>query len=252
MKTKILVLLSFAFLFFLFKKNILAQSFSSSSYKIQWGNFNMTAGKKTSSSYQLTDTVGQNAPGKFNNTGYILKSGFQYIYDTFFYFSFQIDDLSLDFGSLVPGIGTTQTNIITISAPSGNGYQIMAVENHPLRQSSGTTIPDTKCNSDSCNKTTSAVWDSSTAYGFGFNAIGINSSGAVTNIGTSNYFTDSTYFRPFANATNTPIDAPQIIMSENSPIKNRSAKVTYKINISAIQSAGNYQNGINFIAVPKY
>jgi hypothetical protein len=236
----------------LFKKNVLAQSFSSSSYNIQWGNFNMTAGKKTSTSYQLTDTVGQNAPGKFNNTGYILKSGFQYIYDTLFYFSFQIDDLSLDFGSLVPGIGTTQTNTITISAPSGNGYQIMAVENHPLRQNSGTTIPDTKCNSNDCNKTTSTVWTNPTAYGFGFNAIGINSSGAVTNIGTSNYFTDSTYFRPFANATNTPIDAPQIIMSENSPIKNRSAKVTYKINISAIQSAGNYQNGINFIAVPKY
>ena len=68
----------------------LAQTFDSTSYHIDWGNFNMTSGKKTSTNYQLTDTVGQNAPGKFTSNGYTVKSGFQYIYDSMEKFSFAI------------------------------------------------------------------------------------------------------------------------------------------------------------------
>jgi len=232
-----------------FLPKILGQSFDSASYHIDWGNFNMTSGKKTSANYQLTDTVGQNAPGKFTSSGYIVKSGFQYIYDTFQKFSFSISDVSIDFGSLTPNIGSTQSNIISITTPSGHGYQIMAIANKPLSTISSSTIPDTNCDT-SCSISSSDVWTSSTKYGFGFNAIGINSSGVATNIGTSSYFTNSTYFRPFAATSRA--ESPQIIMSEDIPVKNRSARITYKINISGNQPAGNYENLINLIAVPKY
>jgi len=239
----------FSVIYHLRSKISLAQSFDSASYHIDWGNFNMTSGKKTSTNYQLTDTVGQNAPGKFTSTGYVVKSGFQYIYDTLEKFSFSISDISIDFGSLTPNVGSTQSNIITITTPSGHGYQVMAITNKPLSSISSTTIPNTNCDT-SCSISSSGVWSSSSRYGFGFNTIGINSSGVATNIGTSSYFTNSTYFRPFAATSRS--ESPQIIMSEDNPVKNRSARLTYKINISTNQPSGDYENLINLIAVPKY
>ena len=236
-------------LFFGLSQKINAQSFDSSSYHIDWGNFNMTSGKKTSTNYQLTDTVGQNAPGKFTSSGFTVKSGFQYIYDSMEKFSFSISDVSIDFGALSPSVGTTQSNTITITTPSGKGYEILAIANKPLSTLSSQTIPDTNCNS-SCSISNSGIWTSSSRYGFGFNAIGINSSGVATNIGTSAFFPDSTYYRPFATTSRN--ENPQTIMSENSPVKDRSARITYKINISNYQPAGDYENLVNLIAIPKY
>lgn len=243
------ILILCLFFFGLIQKKINAQSFDSNSFHIEFGNFNMTSGKKNSPSYTLTDTVGQNAPGRFTNTGYVVKAGFQYIYDTLEKFSFSISDLDLPFGSITPNVGSTQTNIITITTPSGHGYEILAIANHPLL-SNNYTIPDTTCNSNDCTKNTSAPWTLTTAHGFGFNAIGINSSGTVTNIGTSNYFIDSTYYRPFADLSKN--DLPQVFMSEDTRVKEHSAKITYKVNISQNQASGTYSNLINLIAIPKY
>ena len=234
---------------FLFPQKTESQSFDSSSYHIDWGNFNMTSGRKNSTNYQLTDTVGQNAPGKFTSSGFTVKAGFQYIYDSMEKFSFSISDLSIDFGSLAPSVGTTQSNTITITTPSGKGYEILAIADRPLSTISSQTIPDTNCDSG-CSISSSGTWVDNNRYGFGFNAIGINSSGVATNIGTSFYFPNSNYYRPFAASSKS--ENPQTIMSENSPAKNRSAKITYKVNISTYQSSGDYQNLINFIAIPKY
>lgn len=233
-----------------FNSKILAQHFESDSFVIDWGNFNMTSGSKNSTTYKLTDTVGQIAPGQYSKNGYVIKSGFQYIYDTFTPFSFIIDNLAINFGTLVPEIGTTAANTITITSPYGRGYQIMVAENHPLQINPSLQIPDTTCDSGPCSESSPGPWILSTTHGFGFNAIGINNSGVATNVGTSGYFGDGTYFRQFANIS--ARETPQIIMSENSSVKNRSARITYKVNITALQAAGNYENAINFIAIPKY
>ena len=251
MKFKLLIFIFFTFYVLRFTSCVSAQHFSSTDYIIDFGNFNITSGHKNSANYSLTDTVGQLAPGQYNNTGYIVKAGFQYIYDLFNQFTFSINNLSLSLGDLVPNIGSTATNIISISTPSGHGYQIMVQQNHSLTQGNGITIPSTACDSGPCTTTTSAPWTLASTYGFGFNVIGINSSGVVTGVGTSNYFTNSTYFRPFSTA---PIS--QIAMSENNSTSGanslRQARVTYKANVSAIQAAGRYENGIIFTAVPKY
>jgi len=234
----LLVILCLPCIYHLTSNISLAQTFDSASYHIDWGNFNMTSGKKTSTNYQLTDTVGQNAPGKFTSTGYTVKAGFQYIYDSMAQFSFAISDIDLNFGSLTPNVGSTQTNTVTITTPSGKGYEILAIANHPLQTISSSTIPNTNCNSGCSN---SGVWTQSNKYGFGFNATGH---------GTSSYFTDSTYFRPFASTSQG--DQPVTFMSENSSVTDHSALITYKINISPYQPAGTYQNLINLIAIPKY
>ncbi len=220
-----------------------AQTFISPSFRIDFGNFNMTSGKKTSTTYTLTDTVGQNAPGQYDNNGYTVKAGFQYIYDKNIPLSFNISNLDLNFGSLTPNVGSTITNTLTISTPTAHGYDILAIANHPLTTiGANSTIPDTKCNTGlNCDENQSQEWDESNAYGFGFNADGD---------GTSSYFTDSTYFRQFAD--NSLNETAKILMSENIPVENHSALITYKVNISPIQPDGTYQNSINFIAIPKY
>lgn len=252
MKTnKLLSLIFFLTLIFFVPNFAIAQSFISPNYRINFGNFNMTSGRKTSTNYTLTDTVGQNSPGQYNSTGYIVKAGFQYIYEQNIPFSFRISNLDLSFGHLTLGVSTTTSNVITISTPSGHGYEIYTQANHPLKTLGlNSTIPDTKCDSGTCSESTSGVWTSNSTYGFGFNAIGVNSSMVATGIGTSNYFTNSTYFRQFADASLN--ETPKIIMSEPGPTSSHSALISYKVNVSPSQPVGTYQNSVNFIAVPKY
>ena len=241
MTKKLFIFLTVLSIIYLLLPNIsLAQTFDSTSYHIDFGNFNMTSGKKSSTNYTLTDTVGQNASGRYDNVGYVLKSGFQYLYESGIPLSFEISNTNLNFGSLTPNIGSTITNTLTISTPTGHGYDILAIANHPLK-SPGSTIPDTKCDSGSCSESVSGVWTNNSTYGFGFNANGN---------GTSSYFTNSTYFRQFAD--NSSGEIAKILMSEPTRVKDHSAVITYKINISPLQAAGTYENSINFIAVPKY
>ncbi|MFA5894390.1 MAG: hypothetical protein WC851_01265 [Candidatus Shapirobacteria bacterium] len=230
---------------FLVSPKALAQHFTSASYIIDWGNFNITSGKKVSTNYSLTDTVGQNAPGPYQSAGYKVKSGFQYIYETFNQLSFVIDNLDINLGTLTAGVASTATNIITISTPSGHGYQILTQYNHPLALTSGTTIPDTRCDLGNCTATSAKTWTSASIYGFGYNVIGINTSGVATNIGTSGYFGSSTAYRPFSSTG-------KVAMSETVPVQNHSARVSYKTNISTTQAAGSYQSAIIFTAVPNY
>jgi len=228
-------------LFFSSIRLVHSQHFTSPSYIIDWGNFNMTSGQKSSTNYHLTDTVGQNAPGLSEKNGIRIKAGFQYIYDMSTAISFSIDKLNISFGTLTPGIGVTDTNLLTVTTPSGRGYQIMAHQNHPLWINSSNFIPNTSCDSNDCTATLSAPWVTSTKYGFGFN---------VTGIGATAYFPDSTYYRPFADISNN--QQPAIISSENSAVKDRTATVNYRVLISSIQTAGDYENFITYTLVPKY
>lgn len=236
--TKIIIVLFSLFLVtcFLFPVSTIAQHFESSSYFIDWGNFNLTSGRKTSSNYSLTDTVGQNAPGEYTKTGVKIKSGFQYIYP-FDVFSFAINNLDIDFGTLTPGIATTATTVLTTTTPSGHGFQITAYESSPLKLSSGTAIPDTDGDNHLATESVSDLWSNSTTYGFGFNANTV-------------FFATANHFRQFANAS--LLETPQVVDSSTTPVKNHQTNITYKVNISSNQAAGTYHNYIVYTATPKY
>lgn len=234
--------LIFLLLFFCTSTSLIhAQHFSSSSYIIDWGNFNMTSGHKNSANYQLTDTVGQNAAGLSEKNGLKIQAGFQYIYNTFNQLSFSIDKLNIDFGTLTPNTVLNDSNILTVTTPSGRGYQLMAQENHSLWIDHNNYIPDTTCDANDCTISSSKLWTNPTKYGFGF---------TISGIGASSYFQNNQYFRPFANAANN--QTPQIVASENNPVKKRQLNVTYQLIISPLQGAGDYQNNITYTLVPKY
>ena len=235
-------ILRFAFCILHLSEVSAQSSIRSPNYKIDWPNVNMGAGLPYSTNYKMGITMGQTAPGLYSSTGYKIRAGFQYIH-SIIPFSFSISDISIDFGSLTPGVPTTQTNTLTVSVGGAGGYVVKASENNPLKSTAGATIPDTLCDggANTCTETTAKPWTSNSAYGFGFNMSG-------TDIPAD--FVDSTYFRQFADRS--VGEQPQTIMTGTNVGRNKQATVTYKVNISSLQPAGRYENILSFLAIPSY
>lgn len=228
--------------FFLTAVPVLAvERMESDSYKIRWPNLNMTSGSKSSANYNILDTVGQTAPGEYDSAGFKVKAGFPYI-KTILPFSFTISDLSIDFGSLTPETFSTQTNTLTVTSGGAGGYSVTAQESRPLTvQSGAATIPDTNCDNDACSETSAGIWINTAKYGFGYNMSGDDVPAA---------FADSTYFKQFADASQS--ETAQTVMSSANVGTNRTATVTYKVNTGPLQTAGDYENAITFIAAPVF
>ncbi|MBD3279482.1 MAG: hypothetical protein GF390_02095 [Candidatus Pacebacteria bacterium] len=225
---------------------VLADRLESDSYVIQFGNFNMGSGERDSagSTYHLTYTLGQTAPGPFGeygSTSYFVGSGFQYIYQID-EFSFTISDITIDLGTLTPGSHSTDSNQLTINTRGAGGFTIYAYELHPLRLISGADeIPNTSCDGGGCTISNAEVWTNTSIPGFGFNVDGTDK---------ASDFTDTTYFRPFADEEQS--EAMQAIMNSSALAINSQATVTYKAGVDENQMAGDYETSIVFVAVPGY
>jgi hypothetical protein len=237
----VIALLLSTFSFLLSSFSVHAQStMDSDSYKIRLGNFNMTSGYKSSTTYQLTDTVGQTAANYFSSTGYHVKAGFQYLY-SLYDFSFSISSLAINFGTLTPNTFSTANHTITVSSP-GQGYSVTAYETAKLTKSnSSVTIPDTTCDSGPCTETSATVWSTATNNGFGYNVSGND---------VASDFINSTYFRPFPDASLS--EPAATIMTTTTAGKNRLATVNYKVSPSGAQAAGDYSTQIIYLATPVY
>jgi hypothetical protein len=219
-----------------------ADQLTSPSVRIEMSTINITGGEKSSSSYKVTDTVGQTIQGQFDSSGFIIKAGFQYIYPLI-PFSFRISNLDMDFGTIIPNTPSTLAHTLTVTTGSAYGYSVQTIADTPLKLLSGSiTIPNTTCNlALTCTVSDATPWTDTTAYGFGYNATGDDIDSAD--------FVDTTYFRPF------PIegsDNPAIVMSRSGVATGSASIITYKINIAGDQAAGIYQNNIQYIAVPSF
>ena len=244
MKNKITIYATACLTFLLFVHPIIADRLESDSYIVTFGNFNVTSGEKSSATYNVTDTVGQvgSGPyGEYGSSAYFVGGGFQYIYQIDA-FAFSISDVSIDFGELNAGTHSTDSNDLTITTRGAGGYTIYAYETHPLRHADGTTdILDTDCDAGTCTISDAQVWSNQSDPGFGFNINGHD---------TPVDFTDSTYFRPFADDEDG--DTMQVVMSSSNIANARTATVTYKAGIAGNQAAGNYETHIIYVAVPGY
>lgn len=228
---------------------LLAQAvIKSTNYEIQLPNFNSGAGIPTSNQYKLNTTIGQTAPGPFSSTGYRVLSGFQYIH-SIIPFSFAISPIAIPFGYLLPDTPKTLPQTLTVSAGGAGGYQVTAREGGPLKIVSGTpTIPDTLCDAGTCSETTAGAWTQTNKYGFGFNMASDTAGDDIPDD-----FEGSTFFRQFADTSNLPNpETAKIVMSSTKVGRSRVATVTYKVNISSLQKAGQYQNIIYYTAIPGY
>lgn len=224
----------------------LAQTMSNTNYTLQMGNLNMTAGKPTGPSNKLNLTVGQTAPGLYSKTGvnYKVRAGFQYI-KSIIAFAFSISETNINFGTLSPTTPVTRTNNLTISNGSANGYQITAFENHQLSvPSTGSIIPDTTCDDGTCTESTSALWNNTLTYGFGYRCDN------VTGTDCASGFTTANYYKQFAD--NSIPETAQAVMSGTNVGRSKQVQVTYKVNVSSSQPPGIYTNVITYIATPTF
>lgn len=219
----------------------LAETMQSSSYIIQFGNLNVTSGEKSSASYKVTDTVGQIAPGEYDGTGYVVKSGFQYIYP-FRQFSLKISKVTIDLGELTPGSFNTDSHTIIVDTDGAGGYAVKAFETHPLRLQSGTTtIRDTLCDSGTCTESTAATWTTATNHGFGFNVSGDDEEAD---------FSTLNHYRQFADISNA--ETMKTIMSGSGVSINRNATVTYKVAPAGNQEAGLYETLVTYTLIATF
>lgn len=228
-------------LLFAFAGTVFGQStLRSPNFEITFPNLNMGAGLPSSSNYKMGVTTGQTAPGLYGSTGYKVRAGFWYI-KSIIPFTFSISDISIDFGTLTPGVPSTQTNTLTVSVGGAGGYTVKVSENNPLKSAANATIPDTTCDNGACSETTAGVWTQNTTYGFGFNMSG-------TDIPAD--FVNASYYRQFADRSLG--ETAQTIMAGTNVGRNKQATITYKVNISSTQAAGKYQNILSFVATPTY
>ncbi|MEO8581633.1 MAG: hypothetical protein ABI425_03550 [Patescibacteria group bacterium] len=214
---------------------------TSSQYVIEFGNFNVTSGEKTSANYKVTDTVGQISPGEYDGSGYVVKAGFQYIYP-FRTLSLKISKITIDLSELTYGSFNTDTHTLIVDTNGAGGYAVKASENHPLRLlNTSTDIRDTLCDSGSCDESTAGSWTNANNYGFGFNLSG-------NDVATD--FASTNYFRQFADVSNA--ETMKTVMSGTGVSVNRNATVTYKASPQATQAAGNYETLVTYQLIATY
>jgi len=210
---------------------------TSDSYQIDWPNLNMGAGLPDSGSFNLGVTTGQIAPGLYSSAGFKVRAGFQYIH-SIIPFTFTIDKIAVDFGSLTVGTPSTDTIGLEVTCGSAGGYSVTTQENNPLTSTAQSTIPDTTCDpGDTCDESDAGTWTLDTTYGFGYSMSGTDVPGE---------FSGGKY-KQYAD-----IETPQAVMSGSNVGVGKTSTMTLKVNISGTQAAGIYENILTFIATPTY
>lgn len=231
----ILSLLTFAFCLL---PSAAAQTMSNDQYKLKGGNFNSISGDVSGSGYKLSETSGGEAYGLYSGTNYKVKAGFQYI-RVKIPFSFTISQTLIDFGTLTATNPVTRTTDLTVNSESAKGFSVIASENQPLTSSSS-AIPDTTCDSGTCNSTNVGQWLGTLTYGFGYRCDDLSGTNCASGFLENHY-------KPFPLSPNLAT-----IMSSTKGGRGKKSQITYKVNVSASQPAGTYTNFVTYIASPGY
>lgn len=157
---------------------------------------------------------------------------------------------------------TDAAQALSVSTNAANGYVVTAVANDQLGRNGGTCTGDNTggdCIPDSVGDTTTMThavadeWTTASVKGFGFSLDNINASGltAPFEYDTVSGGCSGTYCaRQFADNENS--QAPQTIFSATTVADNQNLYVCYRAIISNIQSAGEYENNINYTATATF
>ncbi|MDO8583141.1 MAG: hypothetical protein Q7R51_01275 [bacterium] len=215
-----------------------AQTMTNNDYIIKTENLNPFS----NSTEQSEDSVAKETnPSISEGVNFRVKSGFENIKSSLSFSASLSTDL-IDFGDLSPTNPIIRTVDLSILNPPAYGYSVMASENNPLK-SDTTTIPDTNCDNGECNHETSGIWTNTLTYGSGYRCDNLTGSDCDSS------FLNPDFYKHFADASNS--QSSQSVMS-GSGKENKSARLSYKVNIPGSQTQGTYTNIITFIAVPNF
>lgn len=227
-----LLLLSFLFI----TSKTSAVDMESPRFRIESGSIDLTAPEKTSSS---KPAIKNTEADQFNSTGLIVKTDGQSTNSR--PFRFIIEKSIFSMGNVSPNSPSMVSSTISITG-GRSVYQIVGSESDLLRKLSGETIPDTNCSSGKkCTPSIAAIWESVSAYGFGYSLDG-------RDIPTD--FIGKDYFRPFPNSKKN--SQPTVLMKGTDKTDERHSTITLKTIVSAVQADGTYETTLNFMALPGY
>ena len=251
------VILFSLFFFYVLIQHAQGFEMQSSQYKIKWGNINIGAsGQSAPGQYKLSTTIGQATAGQmrqFDDVGYVVSAGFQY-WHTIIPFTFTVSKTNINLGTLDPNTERTDTATLSVSYGGAGFYQVTAIEEGKLSMMSGEFIIDTNCNSG-CSETVANIWNSNTAYGFGYSMAGEDVPADFSDVGCT-----PNCYRRFADRTTG--ENPSVIMTSQNvtwivptitPVVKdviHASTITFKGIASGTQTGGTYRTTITFVATP--
>lgn len=172
-------------------------------------------------------------------------------------FTFSISSTVINFGTLFPTNPIKRSNKLTISNRSANGYSIIGFEDKelssavasdatsiPLSGASSDFIPDTTCDNGQCSESFSGPWTNPLTYGFGYRCDNVKGTDCASGL------LDPNFYKQFANTSLS--ETPQKVAMATSAEKEKTIRITYKVNISSTQAKGSYSNTITYIAIPNF
>lgn len=156
---------------------------------------------------------------------------------------------TIPFGVLQPGVATTTAQQLAVSTNAANGYVVTVQLDGALRSSTGATISGFDNGSDTNTPTAwaapSATPGSANTYGHW----GVTSDDtSVTSRGSNQFGSDQW----IAAST-----SPRAVMGNTGPTNGTGAgvgttTVGYKVQISALQAAGDYSTRLTYVATPTF
>ncbi len=219
-----------------------AQTMSNNNYILQFGEFNQISGVLRNQQHAVTLDVGENSSQPLQSTSFTAAKDENNKKEATF--SFQIEDMLIDFGSLTPTNPVSRNTAITISNPFHTGYTIQTFQNNTLSTAEiGDSIPNTSCDNGSCTQGVGSAWTSTLVYGFGYRC-----DTEIKNVCFG--FENLQSFKRFPTVKNS--EKTEIMAQLLSPQKDTELQITYKVNISKTQKSGSYRNNITLLAIPNY
>ena len=221
------------------------QTMSNKDYKIKMQGFNSISGTTNNADYEVRSIVGELSPVVSEGVNFKVRSGIENSAADLPFSASLSTDL-IDFGVLTPTNPIIRTLDLSIYSLSSYGYSVMTSENHPLQSdpdASGQLIPDTTCDNGECSEQNAQEWINTLSFGFGYRCD--NTIGMDCDIS----FSKPNFYKHFADVSNKQFEQP--IMSGIGS-KNKSVKVSYRVNIAGNQPEGIYTNIVDYIAVPNF
>ena len=242
----LIIIFNFAFLAFNLRSAV-AQTMSDDNYILQLQELDAARPKPTikNSTLGVSD---QKAPEQKPEPNYTVAP-----------FTFSISETIINFGTLSPTNPIKRANKLTVSNGSASGYSVIAFEDRELSAavaslsnatgtfdvpSDATFIPDTTCDNGQCSEIHSALWSNPLTYGFGYRCDNVLGSDCASG------FSEVEFYKQFANASLS--ETPQKVAMGSKAEKEKTVRITYKINISGTQAKDSYQNVVTYIAVPNF
>lgn len=159
--------------------------------------------------------------------------------------AFQTTGDKVVFGSLELNAFNQLAQRLSCVTNAASGYVITAYEAGEMKAvNTGTTLPDTACGGGACSPSTATAWNtvsgSQSEFGYTMNTI--------VGTGASIPFTSGNY-KPFGIGY---ANAQPIMVNPNTPLFTESANVCYRITITNVQEAGDYEAKIVYTATATF